>query len=62
MSHSKEIMVKMYTTMNKIRMFESMLQEYFAAGKIPGFVHLYLGEEAVALAFAGFGVLVIAVA
>lgn len=49
MSHSKEIMVKMYTTMNKIRMFESMLQEYFAAGKIPGFVHLYLGEEAVAV-------------
>jgi pyruvate dehydrogenase E1 component alpha subunit len=30
-------------------MFESMLQEYFAAGKIPGFVHLYLGEEAVAV-------------
>jgi len=49
MSHSKEIMVKMYTTMSKIRMFESMLQEYFAAGKIPGFVHLYLGEEAVAV-------------
>jgi len=49
MSHNKEIMVKMYTTMNRIRMFESMLQEYFAAGKIPGFVHLYLGEEAVAV-------------
>jgi len=49
MSHSKEIMVKMYTTMNRIRMFESMAQEYFAAGKIPGFVHLYLGEEAVAV-------------
>jgi len=49
MSHDKEIMVRMYTTMNKIRMFESMLQEYFAAGKIPGFVHLYLGEEAVAV-------------
>jgi pyruvate dehydrogenase E1 component alpha subunit len=49
MSHNKEIMVKMYTTMNKIRMFESMLQEHFAAGKIPGFVHLYLGEEAVAV-------------
>lgn len=49
MSHDKEIMVKMYTTMNKIRMFESMLQEHFAAGKIPGFVHLYLGEEAVAV-------------
>jgi TPP-dependent pyruvate/acetoin dehydrogenase alpha subunit len=49
MSHDKKIMVKMYTAMNRIRMFESALQEYFAAGKIPGFVHLYLGEEAVAV-------------
>ena len=38
----------MYETMNKIRMFELKLQEFFAAGEIPGFVHLYLGEEAVA--------------
>ncbi len=29
-------------------MFEQKLQEFFAAGEIPGFVHLYLGEEAVA--------------
>lgn len=48
MTISKEKMIQMYTTMYRIRQFESKLQEFFAAGKIPGFVHLYLGEEAVA--------------
>jgi len=48
MKISKEKMIQMYTTMYRIRQFESKLQEFFAAGKIPGFVHLYLGEEAVA--------------
>jgi pyruvate dehydrogenase E1 component alpha subunit len=48
MSLSKEIMVAMFKTMNRIRLFETKLQEFFAAGRIPGFVHLYIGEEAVA--------------
>ena len=48
MAFSKKTLVQMYETMNKIRMFEQKLQEFFAAGEIPGFVHLYLGEEAVA--------------
>lgn len=48
MSPDKEKMIEMYTTMTKIRQFETKLQEFFAAGKIPGFVHLYIGEEAVA--------------
>ncbi len=48
MTQKKEVMIQMYTTMYRIRQFESKLQEFFAAGKIPGFVHLYLGEEAVA--------------
>ncbi len=48
MAFSKKTLVHMYETMNKIRMFELKLQEFFAAGEIPGFVHLYLGEEAVA--------------
>jgi len=48
MSPDKKTLVQMYETMNKIRMFETKLQEFFAAGEIPGFVHLYLGEEAVA--------------
>ncbi|GAB7078775.1 thiamine pyrophosphate-dependent dehydrogenase E1 component subunit alpha [Megalodesulfovibrio paquesii] len=47
-SPDKKTLMGMYITMNKIRLFETKLQEFFAAGKIPGFVHLYLGEEAVA--------------
>jgi len=41
-------MIDLYTNMAKIRMFEERVAELFAAGKIPGFVHLYVGEEAVA--------------
>jgi pyruvate dehydrogenase E1 component alpha subunit len=48
MSVSNETMVDMYTNMVKIRLFEEKVSELFAAGKIPGFVHLYIGEEAVA--------------
>jgi pyruvate dehydrogenase E1 component alpha subunit len=47
-SPDKKALLAMFTTMNKIRLFETKLQEFFAAGKIPGFVHLYIGEEAVA--------------
>ncbi len=35
--------------MLRIRRSEERVAEYFAAGKIPGFVHLYIGEEAVAV-------------
>ncbi len=38
----------MYRTMKKIREFETKAAELFAEGRIPGFVHLYIGEEAVA--------------
>ncbi|BCS87167.1 thiamine pyrophosphate-dependent dehydrogenase E1 component subunit alpha [Pseudodesulfovibrio sediminis] len=48
MALSKKTLIQMYETMNRIRLFELKLQEFFAAGEIPGFVHLYLGEEAVA--------------
>ena len=48
MDITNEQMVNMYTNMVKIRMFESRVAEIFAEGKIPGFVHLYVGEEGVA--------------
>lgn len=38
----------MYTCMKKIRAFETKAMDIFAEGSIPGFVHLYIGEEAVA--------------
>ena len=48
MKVSKNAMKDMYLRMMRIREFESKAQSLFADGKIPGFVHLYLGEEAVA--------------
>lgn len=48
MSISNELMKDMYVRMRRIRDFESETSRLFAEGKIPGFVHLYLGEEAVA--------------
>lgn len=35
-----------YRTMRTIRAFEERVHEEFASGDIPGFVHLYAGEEA----------------
>ncbi|HBY98519.1 MAG: thiamine pyrophosphate-dependent dehydrogenase E1 component subunit alpha [Ardenticatenaceae bacterium] len=39
----------MYQRMRLIREFEERLHQDFATGSIPGFVHLYAGEEAVAV-------------
>ncbi|MCC7667670.1 thiamine pyrophosphate-dependent dehydrogenase E1 component subunit alpha [Liquorilactobacillus satsumensis] len=38
-----------YKKMNDIRNFEDQVHQIFATGSIPGFVHLYAGEEAVAV-------------
>ncbi len=53
MEISNEKMIDMYTVMTRIRTFESRVAELFAAGKVPGFVHLYVGEEAVATGVCG---------
>lgn len=50
MDISKEKLLWMYERMRSIREFEDRLHKDFAAGMIPGFVHLYAGEEAVAVA------------
>ena len=41
-------LVEMYRTMVRIRLFEERVSKEFAAGNIPGFVHVYIGEEAIA--------------
>ena len=46
--YSKELLRKMDTSMYKIRRFEETIEKHFLAGEIPGFTHLYIGEEAVA--------------
>jgi len=45
----KEKLLEMYKKMLLIRYHELTAKELFASGKIPGFVHLYVGEEAVAV-------------
>lgn len=44
-----EIAHKRYSTMFKIRRFEESVVQLYADGEIPGFMHLYVGEEAVAV-------------
>ncbi|APF39253.1 ABC transporter substrate-binding protein (plasmid) [Chelatococcus daeguensis] len=44
----KADLMKAYRTMRTIREFEERLHVEFAKGDIPGFVHLYAGEEACA--------------
>lgn len=48
MKMEKEQAHWIYKTMNEIRFFEEKVHKTFSDGRIPGFVHLYVGEEAVA--------------
>ena len=45
----KSTLLRMYEQMKTIRVFEERAGKEFASGKVPGFVHLYAGEEAVAV-------------
>jgi TPP-dependent pyruvate/acetoin dehydrogenase alpha subunit len=49
MNIPREILLLMYERMLKIRHFEDRVKDLFAAGEVPGSVHLYLGQEAVAV-------------
>lgn len=40
--------IRLYEIMLKIRLFEEKVSEVFRQNLIPGFIHLYVGEEAVA--------------
>ncbi len=46
---TKDKLPWVYERMRLIREFENRAAELFAAGRIPGFVHLYAGEEAIAV-------------
>jgi TPP-dependent pyruvate/acetoin dehydrogenase alpha subunit len=46
---SIEVGQRLYEMMVRIRKFEEAVVELFARGKIPGFLHTYIGEEAVAV-------------
>ena len=51
MQLSKDDLLRAYRMMKTIREFEERLHVEFATGEIPGFVHLYAGEEASATGF-----------
>ncbi len=48
MEFSGDRLVETYRTMRTIRSFEQTLNELSQAGRVPGFLHLYAGEEAIA--------------
>ncbi|MGQ9502343.1 MAG: thiamine pyrophosphate-dependent dehydrogenase E1 component subunit alpha [Anaerolineae bacterium] len=43
-----DVALHLYEVMQRIRQFELAVVDLFARGKIPGFLHTYVGEEAVA--------------
>ncbi|MGI9305049.1 MAG: thiamine pyrophosphate-dependent dehydrogenase E1 component subunit alpha [Gammaproteobacteria bacterium] len=49
MQLSRDDLLRAYRGMREIREFEDRVHAEFAAGAIPGFVHLYAGEEASAM-------------
>lgn len=48
MGTNKETLIKLYKTMLTIRKFEERAEKLHEQGKVPGNLHLYIGEEAVA--------------
>ena len=53
MSITKEKALQLYEKMCTIREFEELVKKEYLAGNLPGFVHLYIGEEAVASGICG---------
>ena len=50
MEFSRETLLDVYRRMRTIRTFENKLAEFVLEGKLAGFLHLYAGQEAVAVA------------
>jgi acetoin:2,6-dichlorophenolindophenol oxidoreductase subunit alpha len=46
---SPDLLFDYYKKMLELRLFELKVQELYRNGRLPGFVHLYVGEEAVAV-------------
>ncbi len=44
----RDLMISLYRNMVLIREFELKAREVFRIGRMPGFIHVYIGEEAVA--------------
>ena len=48
MNLTPQLATDLYRSMVRIRVFELRLRDVFRSGVMPGFIHLYVGEEAVA--------------
>ena len=48
MNLERAVLLRLYETMVRIRAFEQRAEQLFLDKKIPGFIHLYVGEEAIA--------------
>lgn len=49
MEPGPDLLLQMYASMVRVRLFEERVRELFAAGRIPGFLHTSVGQEAVAV-------------
>ena len=47
MAYSKDKLARLYQTMCEVRCFEERVEKHFFEGRIPGFVHLSIGQEAI---------------
>jgi len=45
----RDLVLRMYEQMRKIRLFEEHVDDLYRSRKMPGLAHLYIGEEAVAV-------------
>src|SRR5450756_554045 len=45
---SRDLVLSLYRSMQRMRQFELRVQQTYRSGVMPGFIHLYVGEEAVA--------------
>ena len=48
MSEDRRVLLRLHETMVCIRVFEQRAERLFLDKKIPGFIHLYVGQEAIA--------------
>jgi TPP-dependent pyruvate/acetoin dehydrogenase alpha subunit len=48
MSEDRRTLLSLHEMMVRIRIFEQRAEQLFLDKKIPGFIHLYVGEEAIA--------------
>jgi pyruvate dehydrogenase E1 component alpha subunit len=46
-------LIALYAAMVRVRRFEERVRELYAAGRVPGFIHLSIGQEAVAAGVGG---------